>query len=349
MTFKDAQSYLINYCNLVLESKQIERTQNRFVCPFCNSGNKTNSTASFTIVKKSSNTHYKCFSCGAHGDVFDLIQSTQHCDLPQAIQSFENLFDVKIDKRTLPKSNGIKPINTNIQTLYNERKQKNNFNDIDLKITTDFNKIYIEQLPQSKWALKHLHDRALNDEIIKQYQIGFDAKSNRIMLPYPKSYSILKYNPMMQPKYNATGTKPNDIYNIDILKQGNPTFVCEGIFDALSILQCGYNAIAILGTGNANNLIDYVLKNKIDTPLIIMFDTDAEQKQNELCQQLYESKKIAISCNTPLMMQRQYKNVKDPNDCLKANEKTFKKLLQHNFEFALKKQSNIKVQFAIKK
>lgn len=350
ITFKDAQNYLIDYCNLTLEIKKIERTQMRYVCPFCNSGNKSNQTASFTIVKNSNNTHYKCFSCGAHGDVFDLIQSIEQLETQkQAIEKFEAIFNLNVDKRTTPKGTGKNENNANKKALYKEHQPNAKLTNADFKTLALFNAIYIEQLPQSKWALKHLHERGLNDATIKQFNIGYDKKENRIMLPYPKCYSVLRYNPMMQPKYNARGTNPNDIYNIDVLEQGTPTFVCEGVFDCLSVCQCGFNAIAILGTGNAQTLIDYVVNNNIETPLIIMFDIDAEQKQNDLCQRLYESKKIAFGCNAPLMMHNKFENIKDPNDCLQANAKTFKKLLQHNYDYVYKKQFDIKIQYAIKK
>lgn len=348
--FTDAQNYLIEYCNIKLESMKIEKTQHRFVCPFCNSGKKGNQTASFTIVKNSNGTHYKCFSCGAHGDVFDLIQSIEHLESQkQAIEHLEAIFDFKIDKRTLPKGTGKKPTNDKIKPLYDENNQPSGNAKANLKTLAFFNKDNYENLKQSKWALKHLYARGFNDETIKQFQIGFDKKINCIMLPYPKCYSVLKYNPMMQPKYNASGTNPNDIYNVDVLKQGKPTFVCEGVFDCMSVCQCGFNAIAILGTGNANHLIDYVIKNNIETPLIIMFDIDADQKQNELCQRLYESKKIAFGCNAPKYMHNNFKNVNDANDCLKANAKTFTKLLQHNYDVVEKKQFDLKTLFATNK
>lgn len=347
--FSDAQTYLIEYCNTHLESRQ-ERTQHRYVCPFCNSGNKTNHTASFTIVKKSNGINYKCFGCGANGDVFNLIQSMDHLKtLNQAIAKFEQIFCVQIDKRTIKKGTGKKPNENKIQQLYDERQKAIKLNESDFKLIKDYNQIYYDALQQCDWALKHLHQRGLSDETIKQFQIGYNKKENRIMLPYPKTFSVLKYNPMMQPKYNESQVNQNDIFNVGVLNDCKPTFVCEGVFDALSIIQCGFNAIALMGTGKTNKLIDYVLKNKITVPLIVIFDVDAESKQNEFVQHLYELKQIAISCNAPSMMKNYHKNIKDPNDCLITNKETFKKLLQRNYDFALSKQNDVKINFALSK
>lgn len=349
MNFNDAKFYLIEYCNTHLESRK-EKTQLRYVCPFCNSGNKANYTASFTIVKNSNGTNYKCFGCGANGDVFNLIQSMDHLEsLKQAVARFEQLFDVQIDKRTIKIGTGKKPNKNKLLELYGEHKHRIKLNESDFKLIYDCNKIYYDELQKCDWALKHLHQRGLNDETIKQFQIGYNKKENRIMLPYPKCYSVLKYNPMMQPKYNEIDVNQNDIFNVGVLDNGKPTFVCEGIFDALSVIQCGFNAIALTGTGKTKKLIDYILNNQIKVPLIVMFDVDAETKQNEFVQNLYELKQIAISCNTPSMMKNYHKNIKDPNDCLITKKETFKKLLQRNYDFALSKQNDVKINFALSK
>lgn len=46
----------------------------KFVCPFCNSGEKEHHTGEFSINRKDpSHGRWNCFSCNKHGDIFDLI------------------------------------------------------------------------------------------------------------------------------------------------------------------------------------------------------------------------------------------------------------------------------------
>lgn len=41
-------------------------------CPFCHSGDKVKNTPAFHLTNN--NTKYSCFSCGAKGDIFDLVE-----------------------------------------------------------------------------------------------------------------------------------------------------------------------------------------------------------------------------------------------------------------------------------
>ena len=46
----------------------------KYVCPFCNSGNKEHHTGEFSINRKQpEHGRWNCFSCNEHGDIFDLI------------------------------------------------------------------------------------------------------------------------------------------------------------------------------------------------------------------------------------------------------------------------------------
>ena len=55
--------------------------QNMYACPLCSSGTGKNHTGAFSINSKDS-THWKCFSCGKSGDIFDLIGEIENISKP---------------------------------------------------------------------------------------------------------------------------------------------------------------------------------------------------------------------------------------------------------------------------
>lgn len=58
----------------ILEDRGLteERGNGYWNCPFCHSGDKVKNTPAFHLTNN--NTKYSCFSCGAKGDIFDLVE-----------------------------------------------------------------------------------------------------------------------------------------------------------------------------------------------------------------------------------------------------------------------------------
>jgi len=121
-----------------------------------------------------------------------------------------------------------------------------------------------EELASYRFTVPYMYERKLTDEIIEKYDIGYDANwipSGRkrpvpcITFPVRDEYgrTLFFCRRSIQGKlYNLpTGvTKP--VYGLDMIPKGTKSvIVCESILNALTAVRYGYNAVALLGTGNA--------------------------------------------------------------------------------------------------
>ena len=140
-------------------------------------------------------------------------------------------------------------------------------------------------LMNNKDAFKHFSDRGLTSDTIKKYKLGYAPKGARDLLTeYPSLVNKCMYSasyPYVLPVINSIGIvnylvfeiasrnekshkyiKPSNIggliFNERYLYQRvtEPVFVTEGIYDALSVEEVGYRAIALMGVGY-NRLLQF--------------------------------------------------------------------------------------------
>ena len=167
---------------------------------------------------------------------------------------------------------------------------------------------HMELLGNSK-ALAYLQGRGLSIDTINKYMLGFDAQGyNHLLKDYPDQQSksrksclynfVLPYPDTEEGKYTYFLTEISDRSQIDEyngkyrkLKKGeagivaqifneryiqNPPpaiFICEGIYDALSVEEVGGKAIAFVGTAH-RRFLSLCKKYKPDTVFIISLDND---------------------------------------------------------------------------
>ena len=140
-----------NSVNIVdIISKYINLTpkgKNYFgVCPFHDDNNPSMSVSPDKQI-------YKCFSCGATGTVFKFIMDYENISFKEAVQKIAEMGGVHIDIHQTKRINK----NTNLYDIY----------DLSLKY-------YINNLntTKGKEAKEYLKNRNINEDIIKEFQIG---------------------------------------------------------------------------------------------------------------------------------------------------------------------------------
>ena len=165
-------------------------------------------------------------------------------------------------------------------------------------------------------ALEHFKGRGLSQGIIERYRLGYaPAGHNSLLKAHPQNQSksrkdgLYKYIfPYFNEKGRATyfiseisdrtqiddyngkyrklnkGNTPEtsiaaEIFNERYLRQApGAIFICEGIFDALSVEEAGGNAIAIMGTGQ-KRLLSLCKQYRPDTVFIVSLDNDNAGQQ----------------------------------------------------------------------
>lgn len=249
---------------------------------------------------------FKCFSCGATGNVFKFVSEYENLTFPEAVQKIAEKIGVSL-------------------SVKNERKQITK-NEIEYKIMELSNLFYQNNLMTEKGekARNYLESRGLNEEIQKEFQIGLALEKNSLseflhQKKYDNSYLISlgllnqknEYfydtfnNRIIFPIHNLNGevvgftgrvylpdSSPPKYLNSKetvIFKKGHILFnyhrakdkirlekkviLVEGNMDAIRMFACGFqNTIALMGT----SLTAYQMKEikKLRVPVILMLDND---------------------------------------------------------------------------
>ena len=202
-----------------------------------------------------------------------------------------------------------------------------------------------KNLQASAEAQEYLSKRGISKETAERFGIGFSwcYKAPRIIIPITRHYWLardIRKNPKGSEasrfeKFKTPGGPSGVLYNQGALDGQSPVFIVEGEFDALSIMELGYEALAIGGCGNVPSLIKALLKRhkegKILPPILICMDND-EAGEKAMRRILEEVKileipvKIAFSeSNSERSLYGKYK---DANEFLVQERDVCKKRLE---------------------
>lgn len=156
--------------------------------------------------------------------------------------------------------------------------------------------------------------RGLSAAVVKRF--GLRVEGDEALLPFlenGKQTALCRRAllPGRQPRYrNSAGAMP--LWNRAALQGGRePVFVTEGIFDALSLEECGYPAVALCGSGNQARLLRELDRLEKPLPLVLAGDRDeAGGRMNAALAQELESR--GVSCSVLQLPD----SVKDVNELL---------------------------------
>lgn len=253
---------------------------------------------------------YKCFSCGAGGNVFTFVKDYENISFLEAVKKMADKAGIFLDVKIKNEVNS---------------KHKKYYEMYDLA-----SKFYINNINanEGKEAIEYLNNRKISNEIIKEFKIGLSLKNNHLLtdLLLKKGYSEkevldsglinksdklhdIYYNRIMFPLFDLNG-KPvafsGRIYNqvdtskyvntkeTEVFKKGEILYnyhrakniarlkdeiiVTEGFMDVIRLYSIGIeNAVATMGTAVTKeqcNLIKRMAKK-----VILMFDGDDAGKK----------------------------------------------------------------------
>jgi len=131
------------------------------LCPFHNE-----KTPSFSV--HATRQFYHCFGCGASGDVFSFVQKVENITFPEAIRAVAQKLGI-----ALPKINYSSPVEAKearLRTVLLEVHER----------ACAFFQQYLER-PEGAHARQYLAGRGLNEEIIRQFRIGFASDSGFLL------------------------------------------------------------------------------------------------------------------------------------------------------------------------
>ena len=265
------------------------------VCPF---HEDTNPSMSVSREKQI----YRCFSCGASGNVFTFLMEYEHKSFKEVLKDLGDKVGVNTS------SISVTSVSTKYDNLYEAYtfSQKYFQNNLNSKEGRD--------------ARKYLEDRSLNDDIIKEFGIGLslekrddltkllqskkydlatlnkiglsvddrDIYANRIMFPLHDPYGKIvgfsgriykdnKQNKYVNTKETVIFKKGSCLYHYhiakDVCRTTKSVIVMEGFMDVIRASTIGIrNTVALMGTALTKEQISLI--KRLSNNIILCLDGD---------------------------------------------------------------------------
>lgn len=253
---------------------------------------------------------YRCFSCGAAGNVFTFVQNYENVSFLEAVAIVARKAGINFEYTVEKKDN----INKNLVVYYN--------------ILKDASKYFQNYLntKDGEEALKYLKSRNFSNDIIKEFEFGLSPKNNmlysflnkkeykdadiektslislekythdvfndRIMIPiHDLEGNVLGftgriYKDSNNPKYinskeSEIFKKGKILFNFhrakNHVRNAHELIIVEGNMDALKMYASGFkNVIALMGTALTSDQVDAI--KKLRCKVILMMDNDSAGK-----------------------------------------------------------------------
>lgn len=279
----------------------------KYVCPICGSGTGPKGTAAGSVDPRTNK--YSCFACNNKElDIFDLVGAMERLEPAQAFDRVYTMYGLK-DGQT-PQLPRVEAPRVELPQVEAPGLQK-------VQAYIKRGQAAIKEAPE---AINYLLGRGMDPASIERFGLGYDPQARRLIIPYNPAgtYYIarkLDSKDFIKPPTAEAGTDP--LFNPGALDGPGPVYVVEAPLCAISIMQAGGQAIALVGTAYSK-LTDHIKKHGTAAPLIIALDNDdpGQTAQAALLDELQGLGAMAWAENVA-------GEYKDPNEALQAEPQAF--------------------------
>ena len=288
MERQDAREQLKGYLRNYVESvTQKSKGANLYVCPLCGSGTGKSGTGAFSIKN---GTSWKCFSCNAGGDIFDLYGAINGtADHNEQLRGLSELYGVQVASYRSTAQEDFSPEYQN--PAKNERYTHNSihtsvYTQAETEDYTDFFLQAHKAVEQTDYWKK----RGLSKETVDRFKLGYVAEwrhpkapkaptSPRLIIPTSTGSYLARDTrdeiPAEQKPYSKSKVGSIQLFNKRALQTATkPIFIVEGELDALSIIEVGGEAVALGTTTKSKALVELLKAQAPAQALIIALDND---------------------------------------------------------------------------
>lgn len=293
----------------------LEKSGKNYCCPLCGSGTHAKGTGAFSIDQHRGGQYWKCFSCEEGGDIFDLVEKTEH------LKTWSD--KVKYLKGLYPEEDF---------SLKEDNKKE---------APAEPPKDYTAEIEEAKEHLKetdYLTGRGISLATQEVCGVGYDPSKRAVILP-GVSYTE-KIKCYTERKIDNSGIRyinkgSSSLFNAGDLKKSEPLFIVEGAIDCMSIIDIGFNAIGLNSKANTRNFINFIKEHsdKIKTThfFIALDNEDKTVKDSEILKTGLES--LGYACSIVTDIAGKYK---DCNDALCNERNAFRERVQEVYSTARK-------------
>lgn len=276
---------------------QTDKQGKGFICPKCNNGTGCNGDG---IRKIPHSSNYKCFKCGFSGDLFDLIGSYFGLsDFNDQFNKAKEIYGIEVEKYHSDNYSSHKEQKAKAKEVIKKLTTptpQSSFTGTEKQQSTVDIKTYIDKCHENASKTDYFEKRGISTASIKNFNLGYDeayvsgtSKNGKqytwkaIIIPTSEeTYEVRNTDVNADSKNRYRKYGPASIFNVNAIsnEKNKPICVCEGVIDALSIIQCGGQAIALGSAVNYKLLIRELEKTIPSKPLILVFDNDDSGKNN---------------------------------------------------------------------
>lgn len=150
----------VNIVDVIAQYLPLEQKGKNYfaICPFHDDHNPSMSISPEKQI-------YTCFVCGASGNVFNFVMNYEHISFSEAALKVANKAGISLSVKNTPK------------TVFKENKYDKFYNMFDV-----VNKYYQNNIKTvyGKSALSYLKKRNIDDEVIKEFEIGLSLTDNNV-------------------------------------------------------------------------------------------------------------------------------------------------------------------------
>lgn len=291
MERQDAREQLKGYLRNYVESvTQKSKGANLYVCPLCGSGTGKSGTGAFSIKN---GTSWKCFSCNAGGDIFDLYGAINGTtDHNEQLRGLSEMYGIQVASYRSTAQEDFSPEYQN-----HAKSEQYTHNSIHTSVytqadppqQTDYTDFFL-QAHKAVEQTDYWKRRGLSKETVDRFKLGYVAEwrhpkapkapvSPRLIIP-TSPYSYLARDtretiPEEQRAYSKSKVGSIQLFNKKALQTATkPIFIVEGELDALSIIEVGGEAVALGTTTKSKALIELLKAQAPAQALIIALDND---------------------------------------------------------------------------
>lgn len=165
---------------------------------------------------------------------------------------------------------------------------------------------------ESPRALTYYHGRKIMDEAIRKFSLGFSENQDMVTIPIhsPDGLLVGFVGRSIEGKEfkNTPGLpKSKTLFNLHRVKASRKVYVVESSFDAIRLDQCGFPAVATLGSNVSNFQVD-LLKKYFNDIIVIADNDEAGGNMLSRLQERLESR-VAV-----IRLENKYKDIGDMED-----------------------------------
>lgn len=331
MERQDAREQLKGYLRNYVESvTQKSKGANLYVCPLCGSGTGKSGTGAFSIKN---GTSWKCFSCNAGGDIFDLYGAINGTtDHNEQLRGLSEMYGIQVASYRSTAQEDFSPEYQN-----HAKSEQYTHNSIHTSVytqtdppqQTDYTDFFL-QAHKAVDQTDYWKRRGLSKETVDRFKLGYVAEwrhpkapkapaSPRLIIPTsPNSYlarDTREQIPEEQRAYSKSKVGSIQLFNKRALQTATkPIFIVEGELDALSIIEVGGEAVALGTTTKSKALVELLKAQAPAQALIIALDNDeaGQKASRELTEGLQ-------GLNIPCYSFNPCGQYKDANEALQAD------------------------------